>query len=166
MSVQTRYEFSSPIGIAGGIADISPHAIESRVCAQPKDGAKMYFGMGVVKGEKGGTDVLIPSDTSTAAAFEGVAVNSFIQEYDLDGELYLQDGDTVGVMSWGKIWVRIPEGADPKYGDTAHLIKTGDNAGMFTNVAGAEAFAVRARFISEKGTGNIAMVELFNQKNA
>lgn len=163
MSAQTRYGFRTPIGFAGGIYDLSPYAIDAFL--NEEETGKMSFGVGVVIGSNAGAGVKLPKDGDTAAMFEGITVNNRTTELDTEGKLNVKKGGSINVMRYGRIYARVAAGVEPKYGDAAYLITSGDQAGYFTNVAGSTAVAVKARFIgSLDGTGaQIALVELFNQ---
>lgn len=167
MSAQTKYSFSTPLAVAGGIADLSDYAISSRTCEA--DTGVLKPGMGVVVGASAGKTVKAVAAGDTAAKFEGVVVNGMTTQYDLDGKMRIEKGATVGVMEHGKIWVRIPENVTIAYGDDVYLVLTGDDAGLFTNSKTATDTAltfvqVKARFIGAADTmSTIAPIELFNQ---
>ncbi len=162
MSAQTRYGFRTPIGFAGGIYDLAPYAIDALL--NEEDTGKMSFGVGVVSGDNPGVGVRLPKNGDTAATFEGITVNNRTTELDMEGKLNIRKSGSINIMRYGRIYARIAKGAEPKYGDAAYLITSGDEAGCFTNVADG-AVAVKARFLgSADGTGaQIALVELFNQ---
>lgn len=184
MSAQTRYSFSSPIGAAGGLVDLTPHAIDTFI--NEEESGKMKFGLGVVQGSKPGANIALPTDEATPAVFEGITTNNRTTEYDLEGKLSVRQGSAVGVMRYGKIYGRIAEGVEPSYGDAVYLIVDGDEAGCFTNDAPATVaegggeddaenpttdapavIAVKARFLSGVDTSaQIAAIELFNQAQA
>ncbi len=163
MSAQTRYSFRSPVGFAGGIYDLSPHAIDALL--NEEDTGKMEFGIGVVTGENAGVGVKIPTAESTSSNFEGVTVNNRTTELDTEGKLSIKKGGSVNVMRYGRIYVRVAPEVEPKYGESAYLVKSGDDAGCFTNTKGENAIAVKARFLGalDNSNGRIALVELFNQ---
>lgn len=173
MSAQTRYGYSSPIGAAGGIVDLAPYAIDAFL--NEEDTGKMQFGMGVVTGSKKGTGVKLPVKASTAANFEGVTTNRRTTEYDVEGDLKLRKAATIGVMRYGRIYVRVAAGIKPGYGDSLYLITEGDEAGCFTNAAASTeqgsadkaTVAVKGRFLGGVDTSaQIAAVELFNEAQA
>lgn len=171
MSAQTRYGYSCPIGAAGGIVDLAPYAIDAFL--NEEDTGKMQFGMGVVTGAKKGSGVKLPVKTNTAANFEGVTTNRRTTEYDLEGELKLRKTATVGVMRYGRIYVRVSAGVKPGYGDALYLIAEGDEAGCFTNAAANTSnsdpttIAVKGRFLGGvDSSAQIAAVELFNEAQA
>lgn len=173
MSAQTRYGYSSPIGAAGGIVDLAPYAIDAFL--NEEDTGKMQFGMGVVTGSKKGTGIKLPVKASTAANFEGVTTNRRTTEYDVEGDLKLRKAATIGVMRYGRIYVRVAAGIKPGYGDSLYLITEGDEAGCFTNAAASTeqgsadkaTVAVKGRFLGGVDTSaQIAAVELFNEAQA
>lgn len=173
MSAQTRYGYSSPIGAAGGIVDLAPYAIDAFL--NEEDTGKMQFGMGVVTGSKKGTGIKLPVKASTAANFEGVTTNRRTTEYDVEGDLKLRKAATIGVMRYGRIYVRVAAGVKPGYGDSLYLITEGDEAGCFTNAAASTesdsadkaTIAIKGRFLGGVDTSaQIAAVELFNEAQA
>ena len=164
MSAQTTYKFSSPIGSPGGIVDLTPHAIDSFLNGE--ETGVMKFGVGVVKGDKPGVNVKLPTAAATAAVFEGVTVNNRTTEYDLEGVTHLRKGKALGVMRYGCVYVRVATGATPAYGDAAYIVKSGDEAGYFTNTS-TDNLAVKGRFLGGvDGSSGVAVVELFNQAQA
>jgi len=162
MAVQTQYTYQPPRGVAGALIDISPYAIDSRN-NEAADGA-MMFGMGAVKGTSPGVNVNVPTSTSTADQFEGVVMTSFTEQMDMAGDITLKKGKTVGILRWGRAWVRVPSGVTPAYGDAVYLVISGTDAGKFTNTSSASTIAINARFRDGLGSGNIAPIELYNQK--
>lgn len=173
MSAQTAYKFSTPIGVAGGIVDIAPYAIDTFL--NEEDTGNMKFGVGVVKGTKAGKEVKIPASGATAANFEGVTVNNLTTEYDMEGKINIRKAAAIGVMRYGRIYARVMTGITPAYGDGLYLVTTGDEAGYFSNAAATSgsngathtAIAVKGRFLGTVDAANgIAEVELFNQAQA
>lgn len=165
MSAQTRYSFSASMGAAGGIVDLAPYAIDTFL--NEEESGVMKFGVGVVNGSTPGTNVVLPTSGVTAADFAGVTVNNRTTEYDVEGKINVRKGAAVGVMRYGRIYVRVAEDVTPAHGDALYLITDGDEAGCFTNVASATAIAVKGRFISGiDATANVAQAELFNQAQA
>lgn len=161
MSVQTTYNFATPRGVAGGLYDLSNYCIDTRINAQA--GGNVCFGMGLIRGDKPGSNVKLPVAESTAADFEGIAMNGFNTQQTIEGDVRIASKCSVGILRSGRAWVRIQNGIAPKYGEALYLIKTGDDAGCFTNVS-ADGLAVNGIFIGEKGSGNVAPAELFHQK--
>lgn len=164
MSAQTNYSQVTPHGVAGGLVDLSSHAINTRLNGE--DGNAMKFGMGVVQGSTPGSDVKRPATGAIPVKFEGITVNGYTSEMDRDGTVTIPPLASLGILQYGKIWARTKAGITPAYGDSLHLIITGDDAGLFTNAADeGKTVAVSGRFIGGKGTGNVAPVELFYQAN-
>ena len=163
MSAQTSYTQATPRGVAGGLVDLSTHAINTRLNGE--SGNAMKFGMGVVQGATPGSDVKIPATGATIEKFEGVTVNGYTSEMDRDGKVTLAPNTSVGVLQYGKIWVRIKAEDAPAYGDKLYLIVNGANAGLFTKTTSGDTIEVtNGIFIGGKGTGDVAPVELFYQK--
>lgn len=169
MGVQTSYSYATSRGVAGGLYDLSPYASDSRLNSETAAG-DLKFGMGVVCGSAPGANVKRPATGATADKFEGIVMTGFTTEQDANGDVVVMPGQTVGVLRYGRIWARIKNGISPAYGEALHLIITGDEAGLFTNVADTPAegtasktIAVNGRFIGGKGSGDVAPVELFNQ---
>lgn len=157
MSAQINYGFKTAIGEAGGIVDMAPYAINS--FANEANTGVMKFGVGVVKGTAAG-QVNLPGADSTAAKFEGIVVNRRTTEYDLEGKIHIRKNSTVGVMRYGHIYGRVAAGATPAHGDPVYMIKSGDEAGYFTNVA-SNNLAINARFIGAVDpTVQVAAIEL------
>lgn len=159
---QTSYNFSTPVGIAGGLYDLTGY-----VCDSYNNGAEdgaLKHGMGVVVKDTAGVAHL-PEAGSTILNFEGVLINGLITEHNLDGDIVVKKGHTVGVIKQGRVWARIAETSAPAYGKAVLLITKGDKAGLFTTADDedekANAIAVNAKFLTEKGSGNIAAVELY-----
>lgn len=164
MSAQTSYTQATPRGVAGGLVDLSTHAINTRLNGEV--GNTMKFGMGVVQGATPGSDVRIPATGATAAKFEGITVNGYTSEMDREGAVTIPPLASLGILQYGKIWARTKAGIAPAYGEALHLIISGNDAGLFTNAAAeGTTVAVNGCFIGGKGTGNVAPVELFYQAN-
>jgi hypothetical protein len=160
MSAQTSYSYTTPKGVAGGLLDLAPYSIDSRINGETsKDTLK--FGMGVVQGATPGSDVKIPTSAATAAQFDGLALTGFTAQMDMAGDVNVYPAQTVGVLRYGKAWARVVTGLTIAYGDPLYLTTTGANAGLFTNAA-TSAIALAGRFLGPAGQGDIAPVELFN----
>ena len=94
MGVQKTYGYATSKGIAGGIYDMYHYPVDSRTNAAAS--GKLTFGMGVVPGDTPGSNVTIPTASSKATDFEGVLVNGFDRQQDLEGKLYILNGQGVG----------------------------------------------------------------------
>lgn len=168
MAVQTTYNWTTGRGIAGGLVDLTPHAIFSFI--NEEDNGVLKPGMGVVQGTTPGKTIKIADSEATAAVFEGVVNNNRTTEYDLDGKIRILKGAGTGVLRWGTIYVLVAEGAEPAYGDPVYLVTSGDDAGKFSNSDGSDAtvepaveangIQVGGRFLGAAENG-IAPVELY-----
>lgn len=162
MGAQTTYNYDTQRGIAGGIYDLAPYAIDTFL--NEEDTGDMKFGVAVVAGTTAGQQVKLPVAASTA--IEGVTNNNLTTEYDLEGKIYIRKDAAIGVMRYGRIWVRVADDVTPAYGDATYVLKTGDQAGFFTNVS-TNNLAVKGRFLTGVDpVARIAAVELFNQAQA
>lgn len=157
MSAQTRYGFSTPIGSAGGIIDLAPYAIDTFL--NEEETGDLKPGMGVVQGSNPGANIALPTEGATADQFEGVTTNNRTTEFDMEGKIQVRNGVAVGVMRYGRIYVRLASDAEPSYGDPLHLVTKGDDAGCFTE--SEDGVAVSGRFLGA-GENGIAPAELFN----
>ena len=162
--MQNSYSYKTPKGVAGGLLDLSPYSVATRINGETTSGA-LKFGMGVVQGATPGTNVKLPTSASTADEFEGLLLTGFVQEMDAAGDVTIKPKQTVGVLRYGKAWARVPKNTTAAYGDKLYLITSGDSAGLFTNTATGN-LAVNGRFIGAADTTDIAPVELFNQAAA
>ena len=163
MSGQLTYTYQTPKGVAGALVDISPYSIDSRTNAETKIDA-MLFGMGAMQGETPGVNVLVPTDSMTGELFEGVVMTGYTQQMTIGGEIHIYPAQTVGVLRWGRAWARVVDGVSPVYGDALFLVKTGADAGLFTNDdGGGSNLAINGRFYGGLGNGNVAPVEIHNQ---
>jgi len=158
MSVQTNYSYSTPRGVPGGLYDQSPYVVDTRL--NEANNGKMLFGMGVMQGSAPGVNIDLPSTGATLAKFEGITVNGFTQQHDLEGKVSLGNNQSVGLLKQGRIYARLVSDVEPAYGEDAYLIVSGDNAGLFTNVSGSNTLKISAKFIGSKGSGAVAPVEL------
>ncbi|MBQ6679543.1 MAG: hypothetical protein IJM76_05920 [Lachnospiraceae bacterium] len=157
MSAQLTYNYGTQHGVAGGIYDLAPYAIDTFLNAE--NNGVMKFGIAVVAGTNAGVEVKKPVSASTA--IEGVTNNNLSTEMDIDGNIAIKKGAAIGVMRYGRIWVRVATEATPEYGDPAYVVKTGDEAGFFTD-SSSSTLAVKGRFLTAPDNG-LAVVELFNQ---
>lgn len=132
---QRDYGYNQPLGVPGGIFDLSPKKILSRVT---DEGVSAKPGMGLVRGVTPGETVKLPKTGAKAADFEGVFVHGSKQlEHSMSGTVATEGADTVGIMTAGRIWVLIASTATTDYGTGAALIISGDNAGKFTDASDA-----------------------------
>lgn len=157
MSVQTSYNFYTDKGVAGGLYDLSHHTVDTFRNGE-EDGV-LKFGMGVFTKDGDERCVVLPNHENSLD-FAGVSVNGFTTEMDMNGALALRKGATVGVLTHGRVWVRVKEGVEPKFGSELYIYTTGDDAGCFDCIGGDGKIDVKGRFIGPK-VGNLAPVELF-----
>ena len=161
---QTSYGYHQQAAVPGGLRDTSPHSIVARANEETESGA-VKFGMGVVQGTVPGSNVKLPTEASTSDQFEGVVVTG-VKSMDLRGDVLIGATDTLGILKWGKIWVRLVPGlSSVAYGDALYLVTSGDDAGKFTNEED-DAIAVNGVFIGGIESGDMAPVELLNKGSA
>lgn len=158
---QTSYGYGISKGIAGGLYDISTHAIETR----KNEELKLRFGYGVVSGTVTGKTVKLPVQASTASAFEGVVINGFTQEQTMEGDTVIPAGRSVGVLKYGNVWVAVGSDAEVEPNADVYLITAGAEAGRFTTSEDtATKVSLKASFIDYDSDG-IAPVRFYNEKN-
>lgn len=163
MAVQTAYNWTTGRGIAGGLVDLTPHIIDTFI--NEENTGVLKPGMGVMAGTTAGKQIKV-FKTGGSPVFEGVVNNNRTTEYDLDGHLRMRKGAGVGVVRWGRVWVRVPAGVTIAYGDGLYIIGAGDNAGFFTNTDNSSANpAVPGRFIGPAENG-IAPAEIYHSDTA
>ena len=160
-NMRMDYGFQTWLGMPGTLYDISPYAIDSRQNAEEVPGI-MQFGIGVMQGDTPGANVRVPTEGDSLTAFEGVSMGSQTMDMNMDGELIIRPHQTIGVMRWGRAWVRVVPDTDIKYGDRVFLVRGGENAGLFTNIP-ANGLSINAMFIGGLGTSSVAPIELYNQ---
>lgn len=158
---QLSYKYDTLYGAPGGIVDLAPYEIDTFDNTE-NDGV-LKFGMAVVSGTTAGKDCKLPATNSTAATFLGVTTNNRTTELGLDGNLYVRKGAAVGVMRYGRIYVRIDSGLTIAYGDTVYMCLGSTKLGLFTNVSTNNA-EIKGRFLNfVDATNEVAEIELFNQ---
>lgn len=163
MSAQTTYRFGTAMGAAGGIVDLAPYAIDTFLNEEAT--GEMDFGIAVVKGTAA-NQIKKPASGATSAKIVGVTTNNRTTEYDLEGEVYLRHNKAVGVMRYGRIYVRVVAGVTIAIDEPTYISTAAGTAGQFTNVSSGNV-AVKGRFLSTvDATTGVAMVELFNQAQA
>ena len=155
MSVQSKYAYQTGRGLPGGIYDMYHYPVDSRF--NEEENGVLRFGTGVVPGTVPGSSVKLPTAESKAADFEGVVVNSFDRQQDLEGKVFVRNNQSVGVMRRGRIWLRVAEGAAPAYGGALHMVTDGACAGCFTTTGGLE---IPGRFLGPACDG-VAPAELY-----
>lgn len=155
MSVQTSYGYATPKGVPGGIYDLYHYPVDSRYNEEAN--GKLRFGVAVVTGTAPGSSVKLPVSTSVAADIEGVVINGFNQQRDLEGKVFINNHQNIGVMRRGRCWVRLAANAAPAYGDELHIVVSGDDTGCFATTGGV---TIPGRFIGGADNG-IAPIELY-----
>lgn len=154
MSAQTAYNFGTPWGAAGGIVDLAPYEIDTYINGEAT--GVMGFGMAAVDGTTAGVDVKLP--TATTDTFEGVTVNNRTTELDMDGNLRIVNKAAIGVMRYGRVYVKLAANVEPDFGDAVYAVVSGNDKGCFTATS-TGALAINARFVSGANNG-VAMIEL------
>jgi len=164
MPVQTSIKPSLSQGAAGthfsawsaNNGRIRTRGLELDVGAKSKE---RVFGLAAIRGTVAGETVVIPTTTFTADLFEGVVMNNFLEELELSGSYSVDAGSAVGTCDIGDIWVQVPDGVEPKYGEPIFVVTTGNGAGKFTNNSGA-GVSIPGRFLGGRTDEGIAPVEL------
>lgn len=156
MAVQTTYNWTTGKGIAGGLVDLTPHAIDSFI--NEENTGVLKPGLGVMSGTTAGKQI---KKFTGSGVFEGIVNNNRSTEYDLDGHIRMHKGAGVGVLRYGRIYARVATGVTPAYNDPLYIVKSGDETGFFTNTSGDTATALKGRFLGPVENG-IAPVELYN----
>ena len=155
MSVQTKYTYKTGRGLPGGIYDMHHYPVDSRF-NEEKNGV-LRFGVGVVPGTLPGSNIKLPTADSKAADFEGVVVNGFDRQQDLEGKVFILNNQNIGVMRRGRIWVLVTADAKPAYGGALHMVTSGADVGCFATTGGLE---IPGRFLGPAQDG-VAPVELY-----
>ena len=128
---QTDYGYTQPLGIPGGIFDLSSKTIVTRTV---DPGTEIKAGMGLVVGATAGETVKKAATGAAAETFEGVIVHGSKQmEHKMNGTVSADEGSVIGLMQKGRIWVLIASTATTTSGKEVALILAGDHAGMFTS---------------------------------
>ena len=158
---QTAYNMYTGVGLAGQIADLRPHTIESYAAE-----TAVYAGRGVIKGTD--SEKQVKALTATTTDIKGVIIYDGVA--NADGTL--SQYDSVGVMRKGLIWVDIDTDARgggsgvaiADEGDVYVVFSGSGKVGKFRGDDGdsTTAYASKingAKFRSSTKTGNIALVE-------
>lgn len=130
---QLNYSYDIPKGNPGGKFDLSFDEVVTRR-NEEEDGV-LRFGMAAMIGTAPGSSVKVPDSTATADTIEGVVLEAANTEHDLRGVVNVREGASVSIMRKGKVWGRLAAGATAAYGAHAYVVKTGDDAGCFTDTA-------------------------------
>jgi len=165
MLMRNNYGFQTQRGVPGTLYDMSPHTIDSRQNAEEVLGT-MQFGVGVVKGDIPGSNVRLPQSGDTSDMFEGVSMGSQTSYMDMEGNFKVNPKQTIGLLRWGRPWVRVVADLTIQYGDPVYLVVSGDDRGLFTNEdGGTDTWAINATFVDGLGTSNVAPIQIYNQSN-
>lgn len=156
MAAQMNYGWGTPMGVPGGKVDIFHDEVVTRI-NEAKDGV-LKHGMAVAVGTVPGTNVTAVGADTTADKIEGVLLCHPNTEQDMKGVVVVKEGVSVGVMTEGHIWGRLATGITPAYHEKAYVVKSGEDAGAFTNVADG-ALDIGAKFGKYIDDG-IAVIEL------
>jgi hypothetical protein len=130
MAAQLNYGYSTPKGVAGGKANIVFDFVATR-SNEEADGVLKY-GMAVMVGTTPGASVKLPTN-ATADTIEGIVLRAANTEQDMSGTVVVKNGASVGVIKKGSVWGRTVSDCEPSYGETAYVVTSGDDVGLFTN---------------------------------
>lgn len=102
---QTSYSITAPVAVQGQLEGVSDGYMIDSFANEESGG--LEAGRPLVRGTAA-NQVLLPS--GAADEFLGVSVfQQAIQNEDLTGDFMFADGETVGVLTRGKIWVTVEE---------------------------------------------------------
>jgi hypothetical protein len=162
--MQTSYSTQPDQAFAGLLGDVGPHDALSRAFqagASPRDVSP--FGVAMVAGTDPVTQAKLP--TATAQVFLGIAVHKHRDPVDRDdaSTTGIEDGDTMSLLTKGRVWVRVEEAVAP--GDAVYFRHTqvgAEQAGAFRNDAdGGDADQITsARWASVATGAGIALLEI------
>lgn len=171
--VQKTYTFATPVGNPGGIFDLADYISVSRNNAEA-DGV-MKYGLGVFAGNYDTTATAVKNEGKTVSladghvsVFEGVVMNTGTAEMDKYGNVTIPNKVTLGVMTRGRVWVRLYPTAVPAYGATVYVVTAGNNIGTFCTkdtvaADGDDAFtcvAINGKFITS-GHDGVEAIDFF-----
>lgn len=156
MAAQKNYSYSTPIGVPGGKVDLFHDEVVTRM-NEEADGV-LKFGMAVAQGSVAGHTVKLVGADTTAEKIEGVLLCHPNTEQDMNGKVIVKSNASVGVIVKGHVWGRLATGITPAYKETAYVVKSGNDAGAFTNVADG-ALDIGAKF-GKYAENGIAVIEL------
>lgn len=133
MAAQLNYDYGTSKGVPGGKVDISFDEVITRR-NEAEDGV-LKFGMAAAVGSAPGTGVTVPGVGTTAEKIEGVVLYHPNTEQDMNGNVVIRKGASLGIMKRGHIWGRLASDAFPKYNAKAYVVVDGDEAGAFTSAS-------------------------------
>jgi hypothetical protein len=156
------YGFNQPLGLPGGIFDLSGKKIVTRIT---DPGVEVTPGMGLVRGATEGETVKAAGEGATKDTFEGVFVHgSKNLEHDMKGNVATNGGDSIGLMQKGRIWAQVVSTAKVAYGAGVSLIIGGENSGKFTDTTDEKETSkvtIDAKFTGKVDLDNlIAVIEM------
>lgn len=133
MSVQTSYSINQTKALPGGIADLNPKDVVSRLV---ETSAGIPFGRAVGRGTAENQTVI------GSANFIGISIRSLDREAtNSSGDIQYDQYDTCGVMQRGYIWADCPSGCSPgnavKYVTATGVLNSGTASAGETQVDGA-----------------------------
>lgn len=105
--MQTSYDTAAPIAYAGMLADDGQ---SDKVTGLNEEGAALEFGVGVIQGTAD-DGIVLPG--ATGFSLKGVTIHDHRDNSGLAGGGGVADGDTVGVMRKGRIYVLPEQDVDP-----------------------------------------------------
>lgn len=158
MSAQLNYPYDIPKGNPGGKFDIGFDEVVTRR-NEEADGVLKY-GMAVMAGTMPGATVKVPTAEATAETIDGIALAAANTEHDLQGHVNVRQGVSLSIMRKGKVWGRLAAGATPTYGKTAYVVKSGNDAGCFTNTEGGIDIGAKFGNTSDTSDDGIAVIEI------
>ena len=141
MAAQLNYSYSTPKGVPGGKADISFDEVVTRM-NEEKSGV-LKFGMAAAVGQSAGSGIRVPVSGDEVEDIEGIVLYHPNTEQDIDGNVVIREGASVGVMTKGHVWGRLCSDAKPDYKAKAYVVVDGDEAGTFTSVSSAVSLYVK-----------------------
>lgn len=146
MPVQSTYSENMSAGRAGAIVDMSLSRIESRTAE-----VAMNFGAAVAQGSVSDMGGKVPASTAVTL---GVAVRD--RGAGLTNINGYAAGESMAVMTKGKIWVTASVAVDPD--DPVFVVPT---TGVFAKTSVSSAVQIpNARWASTAGIGELAVLEL------
>lgn len=130
MPVQTTYQINHDALYAGMLVN---GRLDDRFSLCNKQGEIIPFGKGIIKDDGGAK---LPSPSSTADDFKGIAMYEFLRAYRDDEELGAIPDYDMTVIAQGVIAVKVLE--DVKEGDDVYWRVGAEDAGDFCKSAGSD----------------------------
>ena len=155
--MQTQVNEYMQKGMAGGLADIGPCDIVTRINA---DAAAIPFGVFVTKGANQGEAVLpTVSGEVTGPVGQGVVLRSHTQPQE---EGYAVS-DPMSVIKKGRVWVPVDSAVTAESAAFVRFVAgAGEQLGVFrADADGTDAVALPgAKFVSDASAGELAVLDL------